>query len=168
MSNVCAVSSSALQVREADGQYRGATKEEVLAGARRVLSHRVRRGALLDSPKVVRDFLCVQLGTLEHEVFAALFVDAQNRLIAYKELFRGTLTQASVYPREMVKEALAVNALSVILVHNHPSGSTEPSSADQILTLRLRDALQTVDIRVLDHFVVAGAQTTSFAERGLL
>lgn len=167
MSNACAVSSS-LQVREADGQYRDATQEEVLAVARRVLSHRVRRGALLDSPKVVRDFLCMQLGALEHEVFAALFVDAQNRLIAYEELFRGTLTQASVYPREVVKEALRLNALSVILVHNHPSGSAEPSRADEVLTQRLKEALGVVDVRVLDHFVVAGDATVSFAERGLL
>jgi DNA repair protein RadC len=117
---------------------------------------------------VVRDFLCLQLGDREHEVFAALFVNAQNRLIAYKELFRGTLTQASVYPREMVKEALAANASAVVFVHNHPSGLPEPSAADQVLTLRLKEALETVDVRVLDHFIVAGEATMSFAERGLL
>jgi DNA repair protein RadC len=157
-----------LQVRESDGQYRDATQEEVIAVARRVLGYRVRRGAALDSPKVVRDFLCLQLGDREHEVFAALFVNAQNRLIAYKELFRGTLTQASVYPREMVKEALAANASAVVFVHNHPSGLPEPSGADQVLTLRLKEALETVDVRVLDHFIVAGDATMSFAERGLL
>lgn len=167
MSNACAVSSS-LQVREADGQYRDATHEEVLAVARRVLSHRVRRGAKLDSPKVVRDFLCLQLGHLEHEVFAVIFLDAQMHLIAYREMFRGTLTQAAVYPREVVKEALALNACAVLLVHNHPSGSVEPSRADELLTDNLKQVLGVIDVRVLDHFVVAGDTTVSFAEHGLL
>ena len=159
---------SSLQVRELDGQYSDASQEEILAAARRALSFRVRRGSTLDSPKVVRDFLCLQLGSLEHEVFGALFVTAQNRLIGYRELFRGTLTQAAVYPREVVKEALAVNAAAVILVHNHPSGLPEPSVADQTLPVRLKAALEMVDVRVLDHFIVAADQSTSFAERGLL
>lgn len=159
---------SALCVREFDGQYRDATSEEILAAARQALRDRVRRGVTLDSPKVVRDFLSLELGHLEHEVFGAMFVDAQNQLIAYRELFRGTLNQASVYPREVVKEALALNAAAVILVHNHPSGVPEPSRADEALTAALTKALGTVDVRVLDHFIVGGDTTTSFAERGLL
>jgi DNA repair protein RadC len=105
---------------------------------------------------------------LEHEVFAVLFLDAQNRLIAYEELFRGTLTQTSVYPREIVKAALKHNAAGLILAHNHPSGVAEPSLQDQALTRTLAEALALVDVRVMDHFVVAGGGTVSFAERGLI
>jgi DNA repair protein RadC len=139
-----------------------------MAAARRVLSRRVRKGTLLTSPQDVRSYLAVQLGLLEHEVFAVIFVDAQHRLIRYQEMFRGTLTQTSVYPREIVKEALACNAAAVLLAHNHPSGSPEPSRADEFLTQQLKRVLALVDVRVLDHLIVAGATITSFAERGLL
>ena len=167
-SSIDAVSSHVLLVRELDGQYRPAHADEVLQQARCVLSRRVRRGATLSSPQAVKDYLCVQLGALEHEVFTVIFLDAQNRLIALKEMFRGTVTQTSVYPREVVKEALSLNAAAVILAHNHPSGAAEPSRADEFLTQSLKTALMLVDVRVLDHLVVAGADTCSFAERGLL
>jgi DNA repair protein RadC len=123
---------------------------------------------VLSSPQVVRDFLRVKLGALEHEVFAVLMLDVQNRLIEYLELFRGTVSQASVYPREVVKESLARNAAALVLVHNHPSGVAEPSRADEHLTQTLKAALALVDVRVLDHLIVAGSDVLSFAERGLL
>ncbi len=137
--------------------------------ARRALREEVRRNEVLNSPHKVRDYLRLALGHTPHEVFVALFLDAQNRLIADRELFRGTLTQTSVYPREVVKAALAHNAAAVIFAHNHPSGAAEPSRADELLTRTLRDALALVDILVLDHIIVAGpGATVSFAERGLL
>jgi len=123
---------------------------------------------VLSSPQVVRDFLQVKLGALQHEVFAVLMLDAQNRVIEYVELFRGSVSQTSVYPREVVKESLARNAAALILVHNHPSGVAEPSRADELLTQTLKTALSLVDVRVLDHMVVAGTDQVSFAERGLL
>ena len=160
--------SSSLLVRDLQGEYREANAEEVLQAARRLLRNRMRRGASMSSPQVVRDHLRLQLGTLEHEVFAVIFLDAQHRLLAYREMFRGTVTQTSVYPREVVKESLSLNAAAVILAHNHPSGSAEPSRADEFLTQTLKTALTLVDVRVLDHMVVAGDEITSFAERGLL
>ncbi len=167
-SSADAFTSQALLVREVDGQYRPARAEEVLQQARRVLSHRVRRGATMSSPQVVKDYLRLEIGALEHEVFCVLFLDAQHRIIALKPMFRGTVTQTSVYPREVVKESLALNAAAVILAHNHPSGAVEPSRADEFLTQTLKAALALVDVRVLDHLVVASADVTSFAERGLL
>ena len=122
----------------------------------------------LASPREVRDFLQLTLGGRGHEVFVALFLDAQNRLLASEELFRGTLTQTSVYPREVVKTALRHNAAGVIFAHNHPSGVAEPSRADELLTQTLKQALSLVEIKTLDHFIVAGTRTVSFAERGLL
>lgn len=157
-----------LLVRDVNGQYRPAQAEEVLSHARRLLADRVRRGATMSSPEAVKDHLRVELGVLEHEVFCVLFLDAQHRIIALKQLFRGTVSQTSVYPREVVKEALSVNAAAVILAHNHPSGSVEPSRADEFLTQTLKTALALVDVRVLDHLVVAGADVCSFAERGLV
>ena len=133
-----------------------------------MLGRRVRRGTALTSPQVVRDFLQTKLGDLEHEVFVALLLDSQHRLIEYAELFRGTLAQTSVYPREVVKIGLLRNAAAMIFAHNHPSGVPEPSRADELLTQALKQALALVDVRVLDHFIVAGAQVISFAERGLL
>lgn len=163
-----AVASNALLVRDGDGQYRAASADEVLRQARRVMSQRVRRGTVMSSPEAVKDYLSLQIGNLEHEVLAVIFLDAQHRLIAFKEMFRGTVTQTSVYPREVVKESLAVNAAAVILAHNHPSGVADPSRADEFLTRTLASALTLVDVRVLDHLVVAGADAVSFAERGLL
>jgi len=157
-----------LLVRDSKGEYRPATGDEVLRAARQVIGRRVRRGTSMTSPQVVRDFLRTKLAELPHEVFVALLLDAQNRLVQYVELFRGTLAQTSVYPREVVKTALAYNAAAMILAHNHPSGVAEPSRADELLTQSLKQALALVDVRVLDHFIVAGADTLSFAERGLL
>ena len=159
---------SSLLVRDVTGEYRPANADEVLQAAQRLLGAQLRGREVLTSPQAVRDFLRVKLGALEHEVFAVLMLDAQNRLIEYVELFRGTVSQASVYPREVVKESLALNAAAAILVHNHPSGVAEPSRADEVLTSTLKTALSLVDVRVLDHLIVAGNDVMSFAERGLL
>lgn len=167
-SSVDAVAYDALLVRDVDGRYRPASADEVLSHARRVLAHRVRRGATMSSPQAVKDHLRLEIGGLEHEVFCVLFLDAQHRIIALEQMFRGTVTQTSVYPREVVKEALALNAAAVILAHNHPSGAVEPSRADEFLTQTLKAALALVDVRVLDHLVVAGADVCSFAECGRL
>ncbi|MGH8255057.1 MAG: RadC family protein [Steroidobacteraceae bacterium] len=136
--------------------------------ARRHYSEAMRAGPALDSPQTTRQFLRAQLRDSPHEVFCCLHLDNRHRLIAFDELFRGTIDGASVHPREVVKQALARNAAAVILAHNHPSGVAEPSQADQLITQRLRDALQLVDIRVLDHLIVADNGCVSFAERGLL
>lgn len=135
-----------------------------------ILERRLREpGEPLASPGQVRAFLMLHLAELEHEAFAGLFLSAKNRLIAYREFSRGTLMQTSVYPREVLKEALRLNAAAVIFAHNHPSGCAEPSNADVLLTQALKSALALVDVRVLDHFIVAGcAEPLSFAERGLL
>lgn len=135
---------------------------------KRLLDEEIRRECVLSAPQAVRDYLRVHFAGREYESFVVLFVDAQNRLLAVDELFRGTLTQTSVYPREVVKAALRENAAAVIFAHNHPSGVAEPSRADELLTSTLKQALSLVDVRVLDHFIVAGAAVLSFAERGLL
>ena len=140
----------------------------VLELARRALAEELKENALCAPPQAVRDYLQLQLGGRPHEIFAVLFLDSQHRLIALEELFRGTLTQTSVYPREIIKRALAHNAAALILAHNHPSGVAEPSQADRTLTRRLADALALVDVRVLDHFIVAGASSLSFMESGQL
>ena len=136
--------------------------------ARRSLSEDARSRDALASPQAVRDYLRLLLSARPYEVFVGLFLDSQNRLLAADELFRGTLAQTSVYPREVVKAALAHNAAAMIFAHNHPSGVAEPSRADELLTQALKQALALVDIRTLDHFVIAGGRLTSFAERGLL
>ncbi len=140
----------------------------VLELARRTLAAEMARRPVFDSPQAVRDFLRLELAELGHEVFAVLFLDAQHRLIRFEPMFRGTLTQTSVYPREVLKRALALEAAAVILAHNHPSGVAEPSKADEFLTQSLKAALQMIDVRVLDHFVVGRGPVVSFAERGLL
>jgi len=141
-----------------------ASVELALRAARDALA----RGDALTSPESVRDYLRLALAARESEAFVALFLDSQHRLLVAEELFRGTLAQTSVYPREVVKAALACNAAAVIFAHNHPSGVAEPSRADELLTASLKSALALIDVRVLDHFVVAGPQVVSFAERGLL
>ncbi|MBV8604329.1 MAG: DNA repair protein RadC [Pelomonas sp.] len=140
----------------------------VLEIARRALDHQLRATPVLDSPAAVRDYVNLHLARHGHEVFAVLFLDAQMRLLRLEPMFRGSLSQTSVYPREVVKRALELGAASVILAHNHPSGVAEPSRADAQLTARLRDALALVEVRVLDHLVAAQGQTVSMAERGLL
>jgi DNA repair protein RadC len=150
------------------GPAKRAVVAAVLELARRSLAQQLQQRAVLDSPQRVKDYLSLHIAHLGHEVFVALFLDAQNRLLKFEELFRGTLTQTSVYPREVVKRALAWHAAAVVLAHNHPSGLAEPSRADEFLTQTLKSALQLVDVRVLDHIVVARGQVVSFAERGLL
>jgi DNA repair protein RadC len=136
--------------------------------ARRSLAHTLSAAPVFDSPASVKQYLALHMAGLQHEEFAVLFLDSQHRLIELKTLFRGTLAQTSVYPREVVKEALARNAGAVVLAHNHPSGTAEPSRADEFLTQSLKSALQLVDVRVLDHLVVGRGSVVSFAERGLL
>ena len=140
--------------------------EDVLIAAREMLETRIRHGDAVNSPKAVQDYLRLLLHDRDHEVFVVVLLDAQHRVIAAEELFRGTLTQTSVYPREVVKLALRHNAAAVIFSHNHPSGIAEPSRADELLTVALKAALDLVDIKVLDHIIVAGAASVSFAERG--
>jgi DNA repair protein RadC len=148
------------------GPAKYAQLQAVLELARRSIAEDIRAGEILGSPQAVKQYLQLLLAARCHESFAVLFVDVKNRLIASEELFRGSLTHTSVYPREVVKAALAHNAASVIFAHNHPSGSPEPSAADRTLTQSLKQALSLVDVRVLDHFVVAGCQVYSFAEHG--
>jgi DNA repair protein RadC len=150
------------------GPAKYAQLQAVLAMARRALTEEMRQRDALSSPTAVRDFLRLKLAGLGHEVFMGVFLDTQNRVLAVEELFRGSLTQTSVYPREVVKRALAHNAGGLIFAHNHPSGVAEPSQADRWLTDQLKTALALVDVKVLDHFIVAGAQGLSFAERGWL
>jgi DNA repair protein RadC len=150
------------------GQAKFVQLQAVLEMSRRALNEEMQRGDALNSPRAVRDYLQLLLGSRPQEVFVVLFLDTQHRVIATEELFHGTLSQTSVYPREVVKRALAHNAAAVILAHNHPSGVAEPSQADQHLTQALKQALALVDVRVLDHFIVAGGRMHSFAETGLL
>jgi DNA repair protein RadC len=150
------------------GPAKFAQLQAVLELARRALLEELKAGVTLSSPATVKQYLQLTLAKRAYESFAVLFLDVKNRLIECDELFRGTLTHTSVYPREVVKTALARNAASVILAHNHPSGTPEPSAADRTLTQALKDALALVDIRVLDHFVVAGHHVYSFAEHGQL
>lgn len=159
---------TALRAVKGLGSAKLAQLAAILELARRSLGEEMRARSALTSPQSVRDYLRLAIGGKEHEVFVALFLDAQHRVISADELFRGTLTQTSVYPREIVKAALKANAAAVIFAHNHPSGVAEPSQADELLTRQLKDALAMVDVKVLDHFIVAGRATLSFAERGLL
>ena len=150
------------------GPAKRAEVAAVVELARRSPQQRLEERPAFDAPERVRDYLRLHLGTREHEVFAVLFLDAQHRLLQFDEMFRGTLTQTSVYPREVVRRALELNAGAVILAHNHPSGLAEPSRADEYLTQTLKSALALVDVRVIDHLVVGQGQVVSFAERGLL
>ena len=146
-----------------------AKEREILSKAGRILEMKVRaQSDVLDSPTLVRQWLQVRFSGLEREMFGVLFLDTQNRVIDFEVLFTGTLTQTSVFPREVVKAVLMHNAGAVLLVHNHPSGLAEPSRADEILTQALKHALALVDTKVLDHFIVAGSAVLSFAERGLI
>lgn len=142
--------------------------DAIVARALAILQERAARSTMFGSPQSVKDWLTVALSGLEYEVFGLLLLDAQHRLIVDERLFRGTLTQTSIYPREVVKAALAHNAGAVILYHNHPSGLPEPSRADEFLTRTLMDALKMIDVRILDHLIVAGGRCVSFAERGLI
>ncbi len=150
------------------GPARFAQLQATVEMVRRSLAEALIERSLFDSPEAVRDYLRLQIGAKPHEVFLALFLDAQHRLLRAEELFRGTLAQTSVYPREVVKRALEINAAAVVFAHNHPSGAAEPSRADELLTATLKSALELVGIRTLDHFIVAGPRIYSFSEHGKL
>ena len=157
-----------LMVRDGRGRYRPADADQILEAARQVIEQKMQRGETFTSPEAVKDYLRAKLAGYEQEVFAMLFLDTRHRLIDYVEMFHGTIDSAEVHPREVVKEALRLNAAALVISHNHPSGNPEPSAADRVLTKRLREALSMVDVRVLDHIIVGGTKTTSFAERGLI
>jgi len=169
LARLAAASTKTLARLPGIGPAKAAQLAATMELARRALAGPLKIRDALASPQAVRDWLRLWLGNLQHEVFVALWLDAQNRLIASEELFRGTLTQTSVYPREVVKRALLHNAGAVILAHNHPSGLGEPSRADEVLTSSLKQALALIDVKLLDHFIVTGsAGPLSFAERGLI
>ncbi len=156
------------RIKGLGGTAKRAELTAVLELARRALAEKLKERAIFDSPDAVKHYLQLHIAARPHEVFAVLFLDVQHRLIALEELFRGTLTQTSVYPREVVLRALHHQAAAVVLAHNHPSGCTEPSRADEALTQTLKAALALIDVRVLDHMIVAKGQTLSMAERGLI
>jgi DNA repair protein RadC len=168
LSGLLAASAMELAAVRGVGPARSAIVASVIELARRSLAEEAATRDALASPQAVRDYLRLSLDGRPYEVFIGLFLDSQNRVLAAEELFRGTLAQTSVYPREIVKAALARNAAAMIFAHNHPSGVAEPSRADELLTQALKQALALVDIRTLDHFVIAGGRITSFAERGLI
>lgn len=141
--------------------------KQILEAAAYIIAQKQFRDGVLNSPNDCEEYLKHKLAIHEHEVFAVLFLDSQNRILEFKELFRGTINAASVYPREVVKEVLELNAASVILAHNHPSGVTTPSQADKLITTKLQQALNLIDVSVLDHIII-GESTYSFAEHGLI
>lgn len=157
-----------LYVRDDVGQYHLATSEEILATARHVADELLADRIACNNPVKVKQFLIGKLAGMEHEVAAFMFLDSQYRLIKFQEMFHGTINQSSVYPREIVKVALRLNAAAIIMAHNHPSGNLQESMADESLTKHIVKSLQLVDIRVLDHVIVAGSQAISFAEKGIL
>jgi DNA repair protein RadC len=168
LNGLFAASPKALMAIHGMGEAKYVQLQAVLEMAKRALSEEIKLTDALKSPQAVRDYLKMTLAGLPHEVFVAIFLTAQHRVIAVEEIFRGSLTQTSVYPREIVKRALAHNAGSIIFAHNHPSGEPNPSQADRTLTQTLVDALALVDVRVIDHFIVAPGATLSFAEQGLI
>ena len=157
-----------LYIRDERGEFIPADGEAVVAAAKAHLGRRVRRGTALTSPRVVRDYLTTRLGNRECEYFCLVLLDTRLRFIEYVELFRGTIDGASVHPREVVKLVLERGAASVILAHCHPSGVAEPSRADELITKRLVESLALIDVRVVDHLIVAGGDVVSLCERGLL
>jgi len=157
-----------LYIRDERGEFVPADGTEIVQAAKAYLNRRVKRSNPLTSPQTARDYLAVTLGARDSESFCVLLLDSRSRVIDFVELFQGTIDGASVYPREVVKLALTRAAASVILVHNHPSGVAEPSRADEMITTRLKDALNLVDIRTVDHLIVAGGAVASMAEKGLL
>ena len=156
----------ALLVRDAQGRYLPASADQILEAARQAIEQKMQRGAEFSSPAVVKEYLRTKLAGFEHEVFAVLFLDTRHRVLAYEELFRGTIDGAEVHPREVVRRALGHNAAAVIVGHNHPSGCPDPSAADRAVTQRLKQALALVDVRLLDHFVVGDGAPVSLAARG--
>ena len=168
LSALFAADAAALCLVSGLGAAKSSQLSAIMEMARRALREKLARGSALSSPQAVRDFLRLKLQDRPHEVFVGVFLDAQNRVLAVEEMFRGTLTQTSVYPREVVKRALYHNAAALIFAHNHPSGIAEPSRSDEALTQALKQSLALVDVKVLDHFVIGAGAAMSFAERGLL
>jgi len=169
LSGLLGTSLSDLQtVRGLGGSAKRSQLSAIMELARRAMSEQLQQRQVFESPHAVTHFLQMHLAHCPREVFAVMFLDAQHRLLQFEEMFQGTLSQASVYPREVVKRALDLGAAAVVLAHNHPSGSVEPSRADERLTMSLKDALQLIDVRVLDHIIVAPGQSCSLAERGVL
>jgi len=168
VSGLLSTPAEALKKIKGLGPAKRAEMVAVLELARRALASQLQEKPLFGNPQAIRDYLQLQLGSREHEVFAVLFLDTQHRLIVLEEMFRGTLAQTSVYPREVVVRALALNAASVVLAHNHPSGSAQASRADEAITQTLKAALALVDVRVLDHFIVTRSEAVSMAELGLM
>jgi DNA repair protein RadC len=156
------------RIKGLGGSAKRAELLAVMELARRAMAQQLKQREVFSSPDAVKHFLSIQLARKPHEVFAVLFLDAQNRLIAMEELFRGTLTQTSVYPREVVRRALHLEAAAVVLAHNHPSGTVQPSRADEALTQTLKSALALIDVRVLDHVIVTQGDSLSMAEKGLM
>ncbi|MBC5788726.1 RadC family protein [Providencia sp. JUb39] len=144
------------------------TEQDIFDIANTFLAKRFKRRTKLTSPNQTREYFKLKLASYEYEVFCAMFLNNQNQVLAFEELFRGTINETAIYPREVVKQALSLNAAAIIFVHNHPSGAPEPSKADKHITLKLKYALELVNVRVLDHFIVAGNESLSFAERGLI
>lgn len=168
LNGIYAASAKEIGLVHGMGLSKYAQLQAVFEMSRRALSEQIRKKDILSSPQQVRDYLILKLANEPKEVFLVMFLDAQNRLTATEEMFNGTLTQTSVYPREVVKRALHYNAASVMFAHNHPSGIAKQSRADEMITQALKKALDLVDVRVLDHFIVAGNETLSFVEVGLL
>ncbi|MDV6346882.1 MAG: JAB domain-containing protein [Nitrosomonas sp.] len=168
LTNVFAASQTSFCQIPGMGIAKYAQLQAVLEMARRSLGEELKSGNAMNSPGLVRDFLRLSLANKQHEVFLGIFLDAKNHTIASEELFSGTLTQASVYPREVVKRALYHNAAAIIFAHNHPSGVAEPSHADKVLTQSLKQALAMIDVKVLDHFIVGNGTAFSFAENDLI
>lgn len=157
-----------LYVKDLEGRYTVASDEMIFTATRAAIERKYPQRIMINEPEIAADYFKNKLNSFEHEVFSIIFLDSQNRLIAYREMFNGTLASASVYPREVVKAAISYNAGAVILAHNHPSGQPEPSQADELITKRLKEALYLIDVRVLDHIIVGGNTTKSMAEMGLV
>ena len=157
-----------LYVRDGKRRYQQASSEDIIAAARKVVESRMKRGASFLDPATARNHFREKLAGYEREVFAVVFLDTRHRLIKYDEMFHGTIDGAEVHPREVVRAALSHNASAVIVAHNHPSGNVEPSAADRAVTSRLKQALALVDIRLLDHVIIGGNESTSMARTGLL
>lgn len=157
-----------IQVRDSQGEYRTIPIDGLLLAAREAIDTKYARGTVITDPETAREFFKMKLVGLDREVFAVAFLDTRHRLLAYEELFQGTIDGAEVHPRIVVKRALELNAAAIMLSHNHPSGNPEPSAADRAVTSRLKQSLALVDVRVLDHIIVGGNATTSMASMGLV
>jgi len=157
-----------LYIRDESGSFSAATSDQIVSEALTVTAAEIESTDLMTNPVAVKNFLAVRMANLEYEVFAVMFLTNRHQVIKFDVMFRGTIDGASVYPREVAKAALQYNAAAVVIAHNHPSGITQPSQADELITRKLRDALSMFDIRVLDHVIVGGKNSFSFAEHGLL